>query len=186
METSKTVKNCSGNFIQIYQYLFELFLTLTWISPNYQSSLKFSENQVQNFNHFFEKFTQIVFIIYSSFLEIVLKFFKISAKLFRIFVQFFFQNFNKYYWKLILFSNFCFIFWTFPQPLLKFVGNDTMNIISSLNLLMQMIRLLLWTVGDWTQGCETRGRVARECRICQKHYEMLSKALFSKFWLHKI
>ncbi len=67
-----------------------MFSAPTWISSNYQTFLKFSEKQVQNFIIFFVKFTQILFIIYSSPLKIFLKISQISAKFFQIFVWLFF------------------------------------------------------------------------------------------------
>ncbi len=45
------------------------FSTPTWISSNYQTFLKFSKRQVQNFM-FFVKFTQIHSLIYPSYLNI--------------------------------------------------------------------------------------------------------------------
>ncbi len=81
------------------------FSTLIWILSNYQTLLQFSKKEVQNLNTVFVKFTQVLFIIYPSFLKIFSRIFKISPNFFWIFLQFFFQNFNKYYSKLILFLN---------------------------------------------------------------------------------
>ncbi len=114
----KLLKKISGNFVKIYQNSLKLFSKSTWISSNYPKFLKFSEKQVQNMNKFSLKFTKALFVIYLSFLKIFSKIFKISAKFSRIFLWFFFRNFNKYYLKLTLFPNFRFIFW--PVQLLLF------------------------------------------------------------------
>ncbi len=77
-----------------------MFSTPTWILSNYQTFLKFPIKRVKNFNKFLVKFTEILFIIYSSFLQIFLDFqnFQFSE-----YFTNFFQNFNKYYLKLIFF-----------------------------------------------------------------------------------
>ncbi len=71
-ETLETVKKCSGNFGEIYQYLFKLFSIPTWISSNYQLFLKIFEKQAQNFNKFFVKFTRILFIIFKHECELLI------------------------------------------------------------------------------------------------------------------
>ncbi len=65
--------------------------------------------------------------IYPSFLKIFSKIFKISTKFFPIFLLISFQNFNKYYSKLILFSNFCNTFSTVPQFLIDTLSSFWQN-----------------------------------------------------------
>ncbi len=89
--------------------------TLTWISSIYQTFLKLSEKQVQNFNKFFVKFTQILSIINSSFFKILsiiysslsIFFFNLQhfCEVFLIIPLIVFQNFNKYYSKLFISKN---------------------------------------------------------------------------------
>ncbi len=74
-------------------------------------------------NKFSVKFAQILFRIYPSFLKIFSGIFKISPIFFQIFLEFFLQNFNKYYTKLILFSNFCCIFSTVPHSFIDTLSN---------------------------------------------------------------
>ncbi len=110
--------------------MLRLFLTLFWISSNYYTFLKFSEKQVQNFNKFFIKFTQILFIIYSIFLTIFSKIFEYSSN--------FFQNFKKYYSKQIFFLiftvfsrqflNLLLIFYQVFCKFLKFFFKDLLSL----------------------------------------------------------
>ncbi len=62
-----------------------MFSIPIWISSNYQTLLQFSEKQVKNLNKFFVKYTQILFIIYLSFLKIFSKIFRISPNFLQLF-----------------------------------------------------------------------------------------------------
>ncbi len=121
-----------------------MFSLPTWISSNCQTSLKFSEKQVQNFNKFFLKFTQIVFTTWPRFFKNFFKYFQNFHEVFPNIPQNFFKistniTQNKYFF--IIFAIFsrqflCPIL-TFYQVFCKFL-NFFFNILLSLS-----IKLLL-------------------------------------------
>ncbi len=72
--------NCI-NLSKFVEIIFDTYVNFIKLS----NILKFSKKEVQNFNKFFLKFTQILFIIYHNSLKMFSKIFKISAKFFLIF-----------------------------------------------------------------------------------------------------
>ncbi len=123
--------NCT-NFSKIVKFIKIVFYDyLNFIKL---SNIKFSERQVQNFM-FFVKFTQI----HSYFTQVSYTFSQWFWRFLQVFPYIpliFFQNFDKYYLKLILFKNFRCIFSTVPHSL-----ND---ILLNLLLIPQIFSKIYW------------------------------------------
>ncbi len=95
------------------------------MSLNYQTFLKFSEKQVQNFNNFCIKFTQILFIIYPSFSKKFLKFLKFPQS----FSKYFYNFFSKFQQILLKtnISNFHYILSKVPQSIIDILSSFFAN-----------------------------------------------------------